>query len=51
MSALAWLAMYVVVAILTFGFMIWSDRRWYKRHPGANQCFALIDNILESEGR
>ena len=26
------------------------DRHWYKRHPGAEEKFARIDNELTSEG-
>lgn len=27
------------------------DRRWYKRHPGAEEEFARTDNELTSKGR
>jgi len=39
----------VVLVLVWFGLK--SDRRWHKRHPGANERCAEVDEELTSRGR
>ena len=49
------LAEYILVTVLGFPLLLWlvfwSDRRWYRRHPGAEERFAQIDEELTRQGR
>ena len=37
----------VVLALI----ILWTDRRWYKRHPGAEERFNHIDDELTRQER
>ena len=37
--------------VLFFLFVSWRDQRWYRRHPGAEERFAQIDDELSAEGK
>lgn len=32
-------------------YLWWSERKWYREHPGANEHFDAIDIELEKNGR
>jgi len=41
-----------LIAVIGMVVAIWSDRRWYKKHPGANAGFCKIDDEVSlQEGR
>ena len=43
-----------ILALILFTgvfFVLWIDRRWYKRHPGVEEKFADLDEELRKEGR
>ena len=42
-----WAIIETLLLLVTF----WSDRRWYRRHPGAEERFAQIDEELTRQGR
>lgn len=52
MGTLLSLFAYIVVYGVLIALVVWSDRRWYRRHPGAEERFAEIDEELSrQEGR
>lgn len=52
MRILWFVVSYSVVYIGLVVLVVWSDRRWYRRHPGAEERFAEIDEELSrQEGR
>lgn len=52
MGIFLFLAVCVVGFIVLVALVVWSDRRWYRRHPGAEERFAQVDEELSrQEGR
>jgi len=52
MSMLVIVGIIYGIAIVGLMVAIWSDRRWYRRHPGAEEKFGRIDDELcKKEGR
>ncbi len=51
MNILIGLVIYGIVCVSSFEYIAWSDRRWYKLHPGANEEFARIDYELTAQGK
>ncbi len=37
-------------SLLTIAYLRWSDGRWYKLHPGAEERFAAAEEELEARG-
>ncbi len=41
----------LIVLVVIARFITWTDKRWYKRHPGAEKKFGQIDEDLKRQGR
>ena len=51
MTLLRIFAAVAVGCLALFPIVLWSDKRWYKKHPGAEEEFGRIDQELESKGK
>lgn len=45
------LAFFAIAAIAFAVVVLVADRRWYRKHPGANERFSAIDIELSSRER
>lgn len=50
MPIVGWIALWIGISIAIIAYIRVSDARWYRKHPGANDYFARLDDELTAIG-